>query len=329
MSKPWAPASPVPTGCWRVALLGPCRIILGFREPIAKLEPVDGTIFQLLRYNLVRPHIAALGSPAAPPTLMTNATAVPIGRPRRFHFDLLLPALFRPRDTFARLAAQGRPAWLTPILILTITGLLAVLVAGPVKIANSQSGQIDVPPGFEFWTPEQQAQFYQAQQATSGPVFVYGLPALLVVLRVWFGWLVMGGVLHLVLTTLGGRDTTAGALNIVAWASLPFALRDLLQAGFILMEKKLLNSGVESFAPAGEGLVPAIVAELLARVTLYGLWYVLLLVIGVRATGGLTAGKAWAGVLISLVVLLLLGILPGVILRQVSGLAVTRPFLFF
>lgn len=39
----------------------------------------------------------------------------------------------------------------------------------------------------------------------------------------------MGGLLHLVLTMLGGRDSTGGALNIVAWAALPFALRDLVR----------------------------------------------------------------------------------------------------
>jgi hypothetical protein len=259
---------------------------------------------------------------------MTSVPAAPLERPRRFHFDWLLPALFRPRDIFARLAALGRPAWLTPILVLTITGLLAVAAAGPIKIANAQSGQVELPPGFEYWTPEQQAQYYQAQQATSGPVFVYVFPAILVVLRVWFGWLIMGGILHLILTMLGGRGSTLGALNIVAWASLPFALRDLVQAGFMLVEKQIPNSGLEGYAPAGEGLLPAIAAEVLARVTLYGLWYVILLVIGVRVAGGLTGGKALAGVLIALLVTLLLGILPGVILRQLTGLDVVRPFFF-
>jgi len=260
-------------------------------------------------------------------TPATNAT-LPLERPRRFHFDLLLPALFKPRDTFARLAAQNRPAWFTPLLVLTLTGLLAVLVAGPIKVTLAQTGQVELPIGFEFWTPEQQAQYFQAQQASSGPVFVYVFPAILLLLRVWFGWLVTGGVLHLILTMLGGRDTTGGALNVVAWASLPFALRDLLQAGFMLIEKQLVNSGVEGFAPVGEGLVPAIVAELLARVTLYGLWYFLLLIIGVRVTTSLSVGKALTGVLIALAVTLLLGILPGVIIRQVGGLEVTRPFFF-
>src|SRR3990172_3894657 len=147
---------------------------------------------------------------------MAQTAAIPApDRPRRFHFDWLFPSLFRPRRTFAQIAGQSRAVWLTPLLVLTLTGLLQVAVAGPIKVAIAQSGQVDLPPDFQYYTPEQQAQFYQAQQATQGPVFIYAFPAILSVLGVWAGWLAVGGVLHLVLTLLGSRDSTAGALNLV------------------------------------------------------------------------------------------------------------------
>ena len=38
----------------------------------------------------------------------------------------------------------------------------------------------------------------------------YVFPAIIAVLRQWVGWLVMGGLLHLMLTMLGGRDNTGG-----------------------------------------------------------------------------------------------------------------------
>ncbi|MCC6189833.1 MAG: YIP1 family protein [Anaerolineales bacterium] len=260
---------------------------------------------------------------------MNDATALPFERPRRFHFDWLLPLLTRPRATFAKIAAAPRPSWLTPLLVLTLTGLLPVLVAGPIKAAAAQSGQVELPLDFEFWTPEQQAQFFQAQQTTSGPVFIYVFPALITVTRVWFGWLVMGGLLHLLLTMLGGRDSTGGALNIVAWASLPFAVRDLVRAGYMLVEKQLItNAGLTGFAPAGDGWAYAALAEVLARVDLYTLWYIVLLYLGVRASGGLSAGKALAGILIALLVMLILGLLPAVIASAFGGLNIVRPFFF-
>lgn len=44
--------------------------------------------------------------------------------PRPFHFDWLFPALFRPRSTFAAIGAYSGSTWLTPLLVLTLTGLL-------------------------------------------------------------------------------------------------------------------------------------------------------------------------------------------------------------
>ena len=158
-------------------------------------------------------------------------------------------------------------------------------------------------------------------------MFNYVFPGLLAVLRLWVGWLVMGGLLHLVLTMLGGRDSTGGALNIVAWASLPFVLRDLVRAGFMLMQKQLLaNPGLVGFAPVGEGWLYAALGDLFSRIDIYTLWYVLLLYLGVRASVGLSAGKSFAGLLIALLVMLVLGVLPTVVISQLSSLSVMQPF---
>lgn len=259
---------------------------------------------------------------------MTDATALPLERPRRFYFDWLIPLLLRPRATFAKIVALGRASWLTPLLVLTLTSLLAVAVAGPIQITAAQNGEVTLPDVFQYWTPEQQAQYLQAQAITStGPVFIYVFPAILALLRLWVGWLVMGGLLHLVLTMLGGRDNTGGALNTVAWAALPFALRDLVRVGVMLTQKQLLaNPGLVGFAPVGEGWVFAALADLFGRIDIYTLWYVILLYLGIRASVGLSAGKSLAGLLIALLVMLVLGVAPTVVISQLSGLSVMQPF---
>ena len=259
---------------------------------------------------------------------MTDAIATPFQRPSRLQPQWLLPALFRPRVTFAAIAAEGRPVWLTPMLVLSLTALLLVAVAGPIKAAAIQSGQA-IPPDFQYFTPEQQAQYLQAQAATSGPVFVYVFPALLALLRLWFGWLVMGGLLHLVLTLFGGRGSAAAALNLVAWASLPFAIRDLVRIAVMQLGHQLVaNPGLAGFTPAAGGLMAAVAAEALARVDIYGLWHLVLLVVGARAMGGLKPGQGVAAVAIAALIALVLGILPGVAASQLSGLTVVRPFFF-
>ena len=39
-------------------------------------------------------------------------------------------------------------------------------------------GEITYPPDYQYYTPEQQAQYMQAIQSTQGPVFVYVLPSI-------------------------------------------------------------------------------------------------------------------------------------------------------
>ena len=261
---------------------------------------------------------------------MSDVIVQPLERPRRLQLDWVLPALFKPRVVFAQITAgQGRPVWLTPLLILTLTGLLLVAVAGPIRATALQNGQSALPPDFQNLAPDQQAKFLQAQSATTGPVFVYVFPALTSLLRLWLGWVVMGGLLHLVLTLFGGRGSAGATLNVVAWASLPFGVRDLVRTAFMAAGHQLVSSpGLAGFAPDASGWVSALLAEALARVDLYALWYLAALVIGVRAMGGLRPRPAVAAVLIAAAIALLLGVLPGAAGRALSGLNVVRPFFF-
>lgn len=247
--------------------------------------------------------------------------------PRRFQFGWVLPALFSPRKTFARIAEQTGDVWLTPLLIMMALALVGVIVAGPIKQAAAQSGQT-LPPDFQFLSPDQQAQFMQAQAASSGPVFVYVFPAILAVLTIWVGWLLVVGLLHLVLTLVGGRGSTRTAMNVVAWASLPFAVREVVAIGVMLTTRQLVNgAGLSGFAPT-EGALGAFLAPLLGLVDIYLVWHVALLALGVRAGNGLSGRKAAGGVLLTMAIGLALQALPGFILAQLGNLDIARPFFF-
>ena len=172
----------------------------------------------------------------------------------RWRFDWVLPVLFRPSRTFAGIVEMETAVWHTPILILVLTGLVNSLVEGGLKAAAAASGQISLPPGWEYYTPEQQAQFQQAMTATSGPVFTYLLPAVIAILGVYLGWLVLGWLLHLGLTLLGGRGSSQQVLNVTAWSLLPFALRDVVRIVAMWNSGQLLTSlGLSGFAPLAKG----------------------------------------------------------------------------
>jgi hypothetical protein len=260
---------------------------------------------------------------------MTDTALPTIERPRRFHFDWVLPTLFKPRLAFERIANQTRAVWLTPLLILTITSLISIYAHGWVRIQTGQIGQIETPPDFQYYSPEQQAQFMQAAQAQQGPVFVYVLPAIGVIAKVWFGWLIIGGIIHLVMTLMGGRGATGAAMNVVAWAGLAYALRDVVQIIYMLVKKATIQSyGLSGFSPVGEGAFFLFINELLALIDIYLIWYVLLIIVGVRAAGGLSRSKAIFSVVFTILGVTAIQALVGMFAAQMGNISIVRPFFF-
>jgi hypothetical protein len=230
--------------------------------------------------------------------------------------------LFRPRQGFQEMASEARPTWLTPMLLLSITGILVVIVAGYLKSRAALMGEGPLPPDWQFWTPEMQNNYMQAQQATQGPVFLYVMPMIGSLTGLWLGWLLLAGLLHFGSTLLGGRGSMQSALNVVAWASLPFAVRDILRIIFMLATgHAIVNPGLSGFIST-----PGFVAQLLARLDIFLIWHVILLVIGLGLADGLPRTKAVTGVVVVLSLVLLAQAGLGALSSGFGGLAVQRPF---
>lgn len=162
----------------------------------------------------------------------------------------------------------------------------------------------------------------QAQQATQGATFVYVIPLVGALTALWVGWILIAGLLHLGSTLLGGRGSMQGALNIVAWASLPFAIRDLLRIVFMLSAGHAITSpGLSGFA-ASAGFL----SQLLSRLDVFMIWYIVLLVIGFAVADGLTRGKAVLGVVVVMLLVLFTQAGLGSLTSGLGGQAVQRPF---
>ena len=258
---------------------------------------------------------------------MVEADALPVEAPRRFHFNWVPGVFFRPRQIFARIGTAASGVWLTPMLILSLTTLGRVITAGWLRAQAAAAGGVTLPPEFQYYPPEQQAQFQQALAATNGPVFLYVFPALAGLISIWIGWLMVSGLLHLALTMLGGRGDTRSAINLVAWSGLVFALRDVVRMIAMLAGKQLIQSpglsGLLGGEPSG-GM--AYLVTFLSLVDLYVIWHVILLAIGVRAANGLSAAKTVGGVLVTILVVMALQALLAFLTGQLGGLTIIRPF---
>ncbi len=247
--------------------------------------------------------------------------------PGRFQFNWVPEVLFRPRRAFAKITAQNHGVWLTPLLVLTLMMVARVLASGWVRQNFAMTGELPLPPDFQYYSPEQQAQFMQAMQATQGPVFIYVFPLISGVLGIWLGWLLVGGLLHLVTTMLGGRGDTMSAMNLVAWASLPFAVREGVRVAALVISRQLIeNPGLSGFAPIDSSGIMAYLSAWLPLVDLYLIWHIILLVLGGRAANSLTPGKAMSGVVLTMLVILGLQALVSFLSTQLGSLTIIRPF---
>ncbi|MBL8103255.1 MAG: YIP1 family protein [Anaerolineales bacterium] len=240
----------------------------------------------------------------------------------RFNFARIVEVFLQPQRTFALLAEEARPSWSTPMLTLSISAFLSVIVSGYLTSRAAMMGEVQLPRDWQWWTPDMQANYMQAQQSMQGPVFAYIIPLVSALTGLWLGWLILSGLLHLGSTLLGGRGSMQGALNITGWASLPFLIRDVLRIIFMLIAGHSITSpGLSGFAGSA-----AFAAQLLARVDIFFIWSCILLMIGFGAGDSLSKAKAVTNVVVVTLLLLLLQSGIGTLLSNASGLAVQRPF---
>lgn len=241
---------------------------------------------------------------------------------KRFDFARIVEVFLQPQRTFKLIAEETKPSWLTPMLVLSATMFLAVMVGGFLNSRAAQMGEMTLPLDWDYWSPDMQANYMQAQQSMQGPVFSYIIPLVTALTSLWLGWLILSGLLHLGSTLLGGRGTMTGALNILAWASLPFAARDLLRVLFMLIAGHSIKSpGLSGFAGGAVYL-----GQVLSQVDLFFVWYCLLLIFGFYASENLSRNKVIIGVVVLIVAALLIKAGFGTLAANMSGLAFQQPF---
>ena len=139
----------------------------------------------------------------------------------------------------------------------------------------------------------------------------------------------MGGLLHLVMTLFGGRGTTQMAINVVAWAGLALAVRDLVRVVYLLISRRLITSpGISGFAPLAAEGTGLFLVGLMALIDFYLIWHILLIALGVSIGNGISTGKAILGstLTVSLVILAWAGLV--YLGSNLGNLTVNRPFYF-
>lgn len=244
-----------------------------------------------------------------------------VAREKRDHHWNWVPRLFaKPRSTLKMVNSQTNPTWLAPMVILTVMVLLAVIVAAPIKRSNIQTGA-SLPDDFQWWSQDQQEQYLQAQQNLTSPTFMYLFPIITNLAGYLLFWLISSSLLYLSLTLAGSRTTNQKVSNLIAWAMLPFALRELVKVIAILASKQLVDNPGFSYLVASDatGLL-AWLRGILGQVDAYAVLFVVFLFIGAASLSGLKPRKTALATAIALLLMMVLIGVPEVISSALSGL---------
>lgn len=243
-------------------------------------------------------------------------------REKRDYHWRWVPRLFvKPRSTLVMVNSQEKSTWFAPMVILACMVLLAIVVAAPIKRSNIQTGAT-LPESFQWWSQEQQQQFLQAQQNLTSPTFMYLFPLISGLSGYLLFWVICSSLLYLSLTLAGSRTSNQKVSNLIAWAMLPFALRELVKALVIIGSKRLITSPGLSYLVASEatGLL-AWLRGILRQVDVYAMLFVIFLMLGTVSLSGIKTRKAVLAASIALGLMLVLVGLPSVVSTLLSGLS--------
>ena len=235
---------------------------------------------------------------------------------------------FKPGATFLKIIAADGKTWWLPLVLLSILQLVKNLVEISARKAAALMATPALPQGMQYITPDQQGQIDQSVNYQSGIFFTFFLPLLLGLAGIWITWLILSSILHISLTLGGSRSGSGTTFNIAAWASLPIAIRLIIQTIGVLVTQSLISHpGFSGFITI-QGRATLIFSTLLGMIDLFFLLQLVYLIIGTAHLGGVTRRKAIATVVISVGLTMLLSAIPAFVSYSISGMNITRPFFF-
>ncbi|MEJ5310349.1 MAG: Yip1 family protein [Anaerolineae bacterium] len=243
-------------------------------------------------------------------------------------FALFLGVLFRPKATFGYLKDNHKKAWWLPaflIMLLTLAPLWAASRPSPAAQATPP-GKMEMVTGVDPRMMEGVVAEPSTPAPASGGLNVLKFGG--TVLGTVAAWLLWGGALYLASVFLGRSSSFGQMFRLAVWTWLPYGLRGLVQAVYILMTgEAITNAGfsgfvidksVTSLIPPGPGQLA--LASILGRVDVFMIWHVLLVSVALMAFTGLTRRKALTATLAIWIVFALVGIVPAIFGGMVSGI---------
>ena len=224
----------------------------------------------------------------------------------------------QPKKTLSHVIQE--PRWslrLAPALAIFIALVIVTLVSAP-AMSELSLEQAEQQMAAQMGTvpEEQEEQLQRTLETFTSPLFLAATGIVLGILGLILTWLFRGAVLFFISYLFGTDNGYVQMVTLVLWCWLPFALRDLVQAVYVVVNGQLvLNRGLSFLVASGDQVQDAgnLVYGLLSQVDLFLVWHLLLVGIGLAVSTRSTRLKLALGTVAYWAVTALVGLAPSLL----------------
>jgi hypothetical protein len=220
-----------------------------------------------------------------------------------------------PRKTLRYVVKESRwSLMLAPALAVFLALVIVTLVSAPAtsELAREQAEQ-QLAAQVGSLSSEQAEQVKASLDTFTSPVFIGATGIVLGILGLIVTWLLRGVVLFFISYLFGTEYKYKQMVTLVLWSWWPFALRDLVQAVYVLINGQLVtNRGLSFLVASGDQVQDAgnAVYGLLSQVDLFLVWHLLLVAVGLAVTTRSTTFKTALGTVAYWALTALVGLAP-------------------
>jgi hypothetical protein len=220
----------------------------------------------------------------------------------------LLALLLKPRQAFTQLDQTGKPhfLWAAAAMILVIWA--AAIVTLPITRREAVEGyDAMMQQTGDSFSEQQRAVMEQSREFSTNPAFLVASSGIVETIGYPILLLSAAGVLYLLSLAFGGQARFPSVLSMSVWATVAGLLSKItLTIGTLAGVKD-----VSAITPGAAALVP-----ILSRITIFEIWYLVLIGIGIGVCARVTRAKS----AIITILYWLISLIPPVAMAAVSAL---------
>ena len=221
----------------------------------------------------------------------------------------------QPKKTLRYVMKEPRwSLWLAPALVIVVSSIIVVAVSAPfLSEVSRQQAEQQIESQMPSLSGEQEEQVARSIATFTSPLFLAATGIALGTLGLVLTWLFRGAVLFFIGYLFGTDNPYIQMVTLVLWTWLPFALRNLVEAIYVVINGQLpAHRGLSFLVASADQVQNAgnLFYGLLAQVDPFLVWHLVLVGMALAVSTRSTAAKTALGTIGYWVVTALIGLFP-------------------